>query len=256
MKHTRLANICRDILTRWDEKKSVDEEQVYIFCDGIVDMINDLAAESEPDYKKVSAKLQEMWQYKDFEEMSAEEIFLCGGLWCGMQISGMSTKQRRQQKTIDELACVYESEQWFFKAIYKQPGIRHKDLAEQGDQSVSQLSQFVAKVYEEGLITYNHVGREKYYYLEKRGEMVYKAIQKKRESRYSTDFFGWYKFIPSNIDFHAENLKVLFDSTASYEVLVPHSYTLLPISFKPDVNHFQSAFKNQEVKYEEENLAV
>lgn len=100
MKQTRLGNICRDILMRWREKRSVDEELVYIFFDGVLDMLHDSEKENSiPDYREVCDGLQDIWQYKDFGEMSKEEIFLYGGLWGGKQI--LSQMQDRKKCLIN-----------------------------------------------------------------------------------------------------------------------------------------------------------
>lgn len=244
MKQARLSNICRDILVRWKEKRKVDEELVYIFLDGILDMISDPEPETIPDYKKATAKLQEMWQYKDFGEMSAEEIFLCGGLWAGAKISEMKIRRERQQKTIEELACVYESKQWFFKAISDHPGIRHKDLAERGNQSTSQLSQFVAKAAKEELITFNRVGREKYYYLGKKGEQVYEKIQRKKSSQHFVEFMSLYGFTSFNKDMESQS--VLSSHNNASDWMCSASSRIRP-AFKPKIVYPQSMFENQEI---------
>lgn len=179
MKQTRLGNICKDILAHWRGEGKIDEEQCYVFFDGVLDKILDPEEELTPDYKKVSAELREVWQYKDFSDLTPEEAFLYGSLWGGIQLAGLCEKRENQRKTVEKLTCVYENKAWFFEAIYKNPGIRHKDLAMKGNQSTSQLSQFVSGVVKEGLIAYDRVGREKYYYLQKRGELVYRGIEKK-----------------------------------------------------------------------------
>lgn len=198
MKQTRLGNICRDILMRWREKRSVDEELVYIFFDGVLDMLHDSEKENSiPDYRKVSGRLQDIWQYKDFEKISKEEIFLYGGLWGGMQMAEINARRKKKEKSVEELICAYKSKQWFFDAIASQPGIRHKDLAERGKQSTSQLSQFVIKAAKEDLITYNRIGREKYYYLGKKGELVLERMKKRKTRRVFSDR-QWHAIVNSD----------------------------------------------------------
>lgn len=184
MGQTRLINICQDILSRWREKKEIDEEQSYIFMDGILDVFSNPEEETGADYRKVSEELNEMWQYRDFGSLSVEEVFLCGSLWGGIKMAELNRKRLRQQSTIKELSRAYANKLWFFEAISYEPGIRHKDLAQKGGQSTSQLSQFVAGVVKEGLITYNRIGREKYYYLQKRGELVYAELKKQHDLEY------------------------------------------------------------------------
>lgn len=182
MKQTRLGNICRDILAHWYGKRRVNEEQADIFYEGILDQMDSQEKETSQEYQELTRKLHEMWHYKDFEKMSAEEKFLCGGLWGGMKVLELSVRRRDQQQAVSELVQAYGRKTWFFEAIANHPGIRHKDLAERGKQSPSQLSQFISKAVKEGVVTYNRVGREKYYFLGKRGELVYEEIKRKQDS--------------------------------------------------------------------------
>lgn len=183
MKQKRLRNICRDILAHWYGKRRVDEEQTDIFYEGILDQLDDQEKETAKEYQELAGKLHEMWNYKDFEEMSEEEMFLCGGLLGGVKMLELAARRRDQHQAVSELVQVYEGKRWFLEAISNYPGIRHKDLAERGCQSPSQLSQFIVKAVKEGVVTYNRVGREKYYFLGKRGELVYEEIKKKQDSR-------------------------------------------------------------------------
>lgn len=99
MKQTRLENICMDILAHWHGKRRIDEEKAYIFCEGILDQMDSQKKETAQEYQELTRKLHDMWHCKDFEKLSAEETFLCGGLWGGMKILEQSARRQDQQQT-------------------------------------------------------------------------------------------------------------------------------------------------------------
>lgn len=252
MEQKRLRNICQDILACWSEKKELDEEQGYIFFDGILDTISCEEEEFGSDYEKVSTKLNEMWQYKNWGKMSVENAFLCGSLWGGLKIAELSRKRARQQKTVEKLALVYANKLWFFEAISMNPGIRHKDLALKGYQSASQLSQFVNRVTREGLITYNRVGREKYYYLQKQGELVYAAIKQKPTFEYSRDLAEWQKKIKF-LNSQVFNPKLLSNEASLYAHSFAHALNRITSTQSADLydvirkpEHYISILNNNE----------
>ena len=176
MKQKRLGNICRSILDRLNNGRQMDEDSVHIFFEGIVDKLQSMDGKEPPEYQKLVAKMDEMWQYRQLEEISPELIFLCGGLWGGAKVLKLCRKREKQQISLDLLVRKYKSEEWIFRVLSENPGIKHKDLAEKGRVSISRLSQLTATMQREGLITYNRVGREKYYYLRPEGEKVYDRL--------------------------------------------------------------------------------
>ncbi len=204
----RLENICKEILGHWKNQGKLEEEQAHIFFDGILDVIMDGEKVPISDYRQISARVEKKWQYRELEDLSLGEAFLYGSLWGGIKIEDLYEDRVRQQESMEKLVSVYAPKQWLFRAIYYNPGIRHKDLAKKGNQSPSQLSQLMTSVEREGLITYNRVGREKYYYLQKRGDQLYKLLKERQASeafkqkREKTIIFS-----PDNLDNHELKLE-------------------------------------------------
>ena len=181
MKQKRLGNICKEILGFLEQKRELDEEQAYILFEGILDRMMSEEEENVPNYSHLSDLLEDKWHYKDLDDTSSEELFLMGGLWGSIQVAESYFKRLKKQEMIKNLVSVHRKNTSFFRIIYQNPGIRHKDLAIKLKQSPSQLSQFVFGMEKEGLISCNRVGREKYYYLQKYGELVYKALEKEKK---------------------------------------------------------------------------
>lgn len=183
MKRTRLQNISRVILDSLQGKKNIQEEQVSIFLDGMVDL------EQGADEGTIPAECQtlehwigETWQYRDLSDFSQESTFLLGGLWGAFALKRIQKKRKKDTFCIDQLVSKYRDYYWFFSAIANKPGIMHKQLAARGRKTTSELSQFVARVYKEDLFSFNRVGREKYYFLQEKGEEVYRRMKEEKQA--------------------------------------------------------------------------
>lgn len=221
MIQNRLANVCRGILECIKKGRAIEEEQAFVFLDGIVDVLTNPEAEGfENELEALAVHVKESWQYGDVERMSGEQAFLCGGLWAGEQIIEKSRNRKQESRMIFDLARKYENNVWILKAIDRKPGIRHKELAAYGKVSPSRLSQFIANITSDGLLTYNRSGREKYYYLQKRGEQVYGEI-KRRERRVAAHQSLTYKAI-NNHEYEDEILiGDIMQKHSSYAPLIP-----------------------------------
>ncbi len=201
MVEIKLRNLCQDLLQRWRKKGAMDEEQSYLFAESIFEMLSDPESEPGEDYRKLSQRLNEVWQYRNLGGFSPEEAFLYGSLWGMVQVLETGRRRERQDREVKRLARSYRGKMRILEAIFQNPGIRHKDLAVKGGQSPSQLSQLIAAAVRDDLVTYNRVGREKYYYLQRPGRQVYEemARQKRAESRKLAGAFP-YKWISRTND--------------------------------------------------------
>lgn len=195
MPEIKLENLCHDILLQWSKKYGMDEEQSYLLAESIFDMLSHSEREPGVDYQKLSEKLNETWQYRNFDGLSQEKIFLCGSLWGMIQVLESGMRREKQDREVKKLARFYKGKVWFLEAVSQNPGIRHKDLAGKGKQTPSQLSQFVAVAVRDDLVTYNRVGREKYYYLQKLGKQVYEEIIRQRSHEQKIAYRFPYKSI-------------------------------------------------------------
>lgn len=180
----RLTNICRRFLKYWDERKQLGAEEVGIFFEGMVDYMD------SPDEKKYpsqfisfSEKVNEAWHYKEFENLSKENNFLYGSVWGAIQVNKVRQRRKKEMELQVSLYQRYKEYTWFFKAITASPGIRHCDLAKKNEMSASSLSQLVSRMMKDEIITFNRIGREKYYFLQPRGEAICKKILEDEKKR-------------------------------------------------------------------------
>ncbi len=182
---SKLENICSTLCERLQSNKEITEEQIHVFLNGISDTMSSKEIENLPDSAQfLSDEVNQVWNYRDLEHISRTQAFLFGCIWACFKILDKMLHRESEYSTLNDLAAYYSDKQWFFQAILEIPGIRHKDLAQKGKISPSQLSQFVSKACREGLVTYHRMGREKYYFLMDRGKDVYKKIQ--RENLFSS----------------------------------------------------------------------
>lgn len=199
MGRKRLSNICKEILGNLQDKRRPDEEQTAILFDGIVDCIMEEDRELTADCRRVSDLLKRMRQYKDFDGLSAEDVFSLGGIWGSIRVSELYFERRNYLVETDRLCEVHRRNYRFFKEIHTNPGICHKDLAAKVRQSPSQLSQFVSRLTRDDLISCSRVGREKHYYLRKRGEQIYKVLEKERKHSAVQKAGGLHPALPQRI---------------------------------------------------------
>lgn len=210
MKQERVKNICKEILDKWKNEKMIKTDQIFVFLEGIIDLMKEGEGSAIPkEYQKLSGKLDEMYQYKEYEQMTAADAFVMGSLWSGIKIEERYRTRAAQQVSMKKLVRKYENYRWFLRAIYNNPGINQKDLAKKGKKDTSQLSQLAVRLSEDGLFTCDRVGREKYYYLQERGEQVYDELKKeKREQR----------------NIYAKSIKAISTSNISEEYRIGKGY--------------------------------
>lgn len=176
----RLANVCSRLLKYWDSGHDFAEDDIFDFFEGIVDYIEGDRSKTYPkQFLSLSKQVRDTWYFKELDKFGRRQGFLLGSIWGATQVSKI-VKQRQSEKIADNDICQKYSKGeygWLLKAIKNNPGIRHCDLAKKRKLSASNLSQIVTKLQKDELITYSRGGREKYYYLQPRGSMVYKTIQ-------------------------------------------------------------------------------
>lgn len=185
MQEINFEHVCDNLTKRLQAKKSIEEEQVSVFLDSVTEK---LTAVEEPKgkasgYQALSDLVNKMWHYGDFGKATRLQVFLYGSIWAGIRMIERKRKNASRKTKLEELISYYTDKEWLLKTICDNPGIRHKDLAESGGKSVSQLSQMVSRASKDELISYHRLGREKYYFLMDSGETVYKEIAERRRKR-------------------------------------------------------------------------
>ena len=174
MNEKRLYNICKEILTHIERKDDISEEQVYRLGEGLSFYYGE---EKMPaTYIKLLDTIGQKWQYQQLDDLSPEQLFIYGGLWGCMQAMEIKRKCVRTEELKREkwnvLIKGYDDKKKLLEIIQKNPGIRHKELAENVNKSPSQLSQIMVRMTRDGIVSYNYVGREKFYFLSELGEKL------------------------------------------------------------------------------------
>ncbi len=177
MEKTRLQNISETIWQRIEKKKRIQEEQAYIYFDGIVDVLcGGERVTVSCEENNLSNSLSEIWSYRNLDEFSKENVFLLGSIWGAMKVEERKRERREEASDLERLIRKYHNYFWLLRAMEQEPGINHRDLAGRGKKKPSELSQLIARLEPDGLFTHNRIGREKYYYIQERGRKVCKAI--------------------------------------------------------------------------------
>lgn len=195
MEKTRLQNISETILQRIEKKKRMQEEQAYVYFDGIVDTLcSDDRTVLSREENDLSNSLNEIWTYRNLDDYSKETVFLLGSVWGAMKVEERKRERRAEASDLEVLSKKYQNYVWLLQAMERSPGINHRDLAGQGKKSPSELSQLITRLEPDGLFAYNRIGREKYYYIQERGRKVCKAIagensEKKQKHRTLEELF-------------------------------------------------------------------
>lgn len=164
-------NVCQAILKKLQSQQSVREDQVHILMEEIGKRIEQSDLNHFPEaYHQLQQYLQRNLQYGRIETLSSEDAVNFGALWATCCLAEAVIKRHKEEHLLGEAAQLYRKHLSLFRNMQKKPGIKHGDLAKQCNKSPSELSQLVAKLQWKQYFSFSKVGREKYYYLEKRGE--------------------------------------------------------------------------------------
>lgn len=174
---SRLRNISKGILQLICNKKHLDEEMVHIYIEGLVDALEDQADKLPTPCIKLMENIEEIWDFRQFEEISKEEAFLFGSIWGTSKLMKKKIARTKRRSDLSDLVHSYIKYKWIFKEISAKPGIMHKELAHKGGMSASLLTQTLSGMIQNQFITYNHLGREKHYYLLETGEKLYQNME-------------------------------------------------------------------------------
>ena len=174
----RLKNISKTILEK--RKKTLEEKQVFIFFEGILDIIH--SNKTDEFYKKLSDYIHEMWQYRNIKDMDPEQAFLYGSIWGAINLEELNRKRIEMNNILDKITSNFRNYYPILSAIHNEVGITHKKLAGVLGKTPSDLSQIISRIYDERVFTYSRTGREKNYYLGQYGELVYQRLLKEMKN--------------------------------------------------------------------------
>lgn len=170
-KHINIDGIVTAILGELIDKKRIVQDQVFCFIDKLAEAMNLFGTVPlTTPYKAMKSRVEEIWQYREWENMTAEQAFLYGQLYGSIKLCEYRKKEAENDQWLEFLSVKYRSKLWLFHAIKETPGIQHRKLADEGNLSVARLSQIMGEEDMEKLVSYRISGREKYYFLSPQGK--------------------------------------------------------------------------------------
>lgn len=183
-KHITLVSIIDDISAHMTSKKELTQELLFSFMKKFIADNGSFFDAGKPEsYKAMRSRLNELWQYREWEEMSSEQAFLYGQLYGCVKLCEYREQIRQNTAWFNFLLSKYADSKLFY-IIKKKPGIRHKDLAEKIGLSTGRLSQMMDEEDMRELIASRVMGREKYYFLGAKGEELLQKLEtQKRKAK-------------------------------------------------------------------------
>ena len=232
MKFTRLENICNGLLQLLGKGKRIEEDNIYIYLDGMLDVMEKQTNEWPTSYVKLNHYVGQMWELREIDRLTQEQTFLLGSIWGTAKLMEMKRQREKRRYEITDLASVYFKNKWIFREISARPGVRHIELAAKGKRSASGLTQLLSQMIQKQLIACNHMGRENHYYLLDRGEQVYEKIKEdeKKQRRLKKDQQG---------------MQVLANAIIANNRLGEREVGMLDVQLKSNRDFYKFVFANQ-----------
>lgn len=92
--NNRMENISKEIFTDMQDGRSVSEEQLWIFFDGIADLMSS-RRKMRPESVGLFEHICRTWAYRDFDGKSPEDIFILGAMWGSFVVLREKTNRER-----------------------------------------------------------------------------------------------------------------------------------------------------------------
>lgn len=137
-------------------------------------------------YESMRSLLYEVWQYREFEDLSPEQAFLYGQLYGCVKLCDYREENHHETVWINSLVSKY-SDSKLFSIVKEHPGIRHKDLAQKMNITPGRLSQLMDDEDMNELLSSRLLGREKYYFLTLKGELLQQKLEAQKRETESVD---------------------------------------------------------------------
>lgn len=174
MVRDKISDVIDSIHAVLFSKKDLRQNQIFHLMEELAKSRNTNKSTPETEsYQAVSHRLDEIWQYREWESMSAEQAFLYGQLYGCVELCKYMEKADLDQQWLEVLTSKYKDERRvLFQAIAETPGIQHKELSQKTGYRISRLSQIMNEKSMQELVDCCFSGREKYYFLRPKGKML------------------------------------------------------------------------------------
>lgn len=181
MEETTLTTLCDILNKKILSHKNISEDQIAAYLRQIFEYVRCTVPTKLPySFYLLRQNMFKMWEYGSTKDISSETAFLFGALWGGAMLSEMVEKEIEEQPRLEAMAKQNLKHLNCFIAISRTPGIKHKDLAVLSNMTTSELSQWMSRIQHENYFSFSRVGREKYYYIEKKGEEILKEMKRQQ----------------------------------------------------------------------------
>lgn len=190
MDHDKMDIISPNIMKKVQQKQDVNEETVFALWEWIAKHMNECEEFSDfSDCMHLMQFLDSMWAYQNFETVSVEQTFLRGGIWGALHTLETFYQSRNDKRGCQQLVHKYRDDTsfLFLEAIHAKPGIKNITLSGVCGVTTARISQMTKTAEQEGLITSQRNGREKYYYMKSMGNAVYKTLKRERSPKQNYD---------------------------------------------------------------------
>lgn len=179
MVHDKFSEVIDSVHAALFSKKKLRQNLIFHLMDVLTE--NERSPKETPDaetYQAIQDRLEEVWQYREWESMTAEQAFLYGQLYGCVKFCSYEEKANQDQKWMNVLVSKYKKERrGLFQAISDTPGIRHKELSEKTGYKISYLSQIMNEKSMQELVECCFSGREKYYFLRPQGKLLLSKME-------------------------------------------------------------------------------
>ena len=250
----REPEIFQEVIQRFYQKKDINDEMLF----WILDYMSELFVESRDDlewqcYERLLNKLNKVWQYKMFDQITTEQSYLYGGIWgCLSMLSFIKRKKSESQKS-HELAVQYEKDAKydFLSSIYNNPGLQNRKLADICDVTPARISQIASEALKDGLISVQEFGKEKCYFIRTLGECVYEIVHKQKDKLVESFKMLDYKMVAFSNEDNDFWIK-LMQINSMLGKLSQHNKVVVAVAFSKKQEEIQSK-KIYELKEERKN---
>lgn len=241
-KHMELDRIMVDISDRITSEKELTQEQIFYFMKKFIadsgSFFDEIKSKS---YKTMRSLLNEMWQYREWKNMSSEQAFLYGQLYGCVKLCEYREQNRQETAWINSLVSKF-SDSKLFHIIKKYPGIRHKELAKAINVTPGRLSQIMDDEDMNELLSSRLMGREKYYFLGAKGEELLHELEVRNQEVHS------YADIPMDKIVETDNTNMFSDiGMMKVKKLLPYRRELLQSHYFEYCTELKSQIFNNDI---------
>lgn len=184
MERQSVERVSERVLNRIEKGLELQEEQRVILWEYALEQMRTPGNETQGvplrNFSMLREHVQKKWMRDEIGELAPESAFAYGELWAVFQLMDLADRKGKEKYCMESLKKQFRNYYELFHLLKASPGIRHKEIAEKMQKSPSEISQIFSKLNGEQLFSAVKLGREKYYYLEERGNQLLEELGKER----------------------------------------------------------------------------